>query len=446
MRIRKMRGTLSFPLILLCLFFLGLTTFCLPYTVNANKNVKIVFWLFGSPTSEADKGLSPDKWYITNAIKRFEKTNPGIKVDLQVFPEQGMPEKFKAAGIAKNGPDMTLLWSGSMLTANKEFILPLDKYFSKDEIKIMNSIEAVREGYKSNGDLLGVPSGNDLLIIYYNKKLFKKAKVDEKSLPKDMDGFYKLCAKLKQTGITPLAIGDKDGYHTDFFVTPVYTSVTGGNGIRNIINGKTTFSKDPDWIASVKAYQELFKRGYTNEDVVSLDDVGALSKFVNGQSAMITERPIVLSACLKTLKNDLGVFKIPNLRANAKYPNVIVGGPGAALVVTKYSKHPNETVKFLKFLITKDELERSIKERDHGAGSTPYKHVSPQTFTDPISRQFQQMAMNSTIIPWLDSQMPQEVSAEFFRLGAITLTGKMSAEEYAKALDAKMQQVLKDQK
>lgn len=404
--------------------------------------VKIVYWMFGDPTIEKDKGLPKEKWYITNAIKRFEEANPNIKVELLVLPQDGLGEKFKAAGVAQNGPDICNLWVGAMLIDNKQFILPLDKYFTADDLKNWGGELAVRENYNPQGPLMGAPSGNDSLVMFYNKAILKEAGVDLNAMPTDMEGLYAACEKIKKIGKTPMVFGDKEGYYSAFMLLPMYASVTGAQGLRDIIDGKQTFSGDPEFVAAAKAWQELYKRGYTNKDVASLDDGGGQTKFASGMAGFIATGQWLIPSALATLKDDLGMMKIPNLRADAKYPGTVVGGPGQAYIVTSYSKHPDEAVQFLKFLISKEEQETTITERDHGTGSTPYKYVSPEVFVDPFSKQLQEFAMNSLLIPWMDNQLPAEVGAEFYKMSPLLLSAKITPEEYCKRLDEKMQKVL----
>lgn len=411
---------------------------------KAPAKVELTYWLFGSPVIESDQGTPMDKWYITGAVKRFEEKT-GIKVNVVVLPADNLAEKFKAAGIAKNGPDISNIWVGGMIFDNKEFILPLDKYFTKAETDQISGLDAFRLKYQPTGPLYGVPYAeqNDTLVVYYNKKLFAQAGVDEKNLPTDMDGFYKLCDKLKAAGITPMAIGDKEGYYSAFFMLPIYASQTGTKGIRDLVEGKKKFAEDADFIAAAKAYQQMYTKGYTNKDVMSLEDTGAQAKFLAAQTAMIPVGPWLLGSAMRELGTGFSIMKIPALTAASPYKGVVVGGPGQGYCVTSYSKHPEEAVAFLKFLITKEEVERSLAEMSHGTGATPYKYVSPSVFTDENSKKLIEFNKTAPIaVPWMDNQMPQEVSAELYRTSALLLGGINTPEQFAANLDAVMAKAL----
>jgi raffinose/stachyose/melibiose transport system substrate-binding protein len=406
----------------------------------------LTYWLFGNPTTEADRGLPADQWWITNAVKRFEAANPNITVEVVVLPQDNIAEKFKAAGVAKNGPDVSNMWAGGILFDNKDFLLPIDKYFTADELSQIAAIDTFRDGYKADGTLYGVPYAdqNDSLVLYYNKKILTESGVDIAKMPTDMVEFLAVCEKVKKAGKVPLAIGDKEGYYSAFMLLPLYATATGSKGLRDILEGRTTFAGDADFVASAQAYQDLYKKGYTNKDVVSLDDSSGQAMFNSGKAAMVVTGPWLIATAMETLKDDLGMARWVDLRPDSKFKGAMVGGPGQGYVVTSYSKHPEEAVKFMKFLVSKDEGSRMITERNHGTGATPYKYISADVFTDPFSKQLVEFNKTAAIsVYWLDNQMPSEVSAELYRMSPLVLSGSLSALEFSKVLDEALGKTLK---
>lgn len=414
-----------------------------PEPTKAPEAVKIVYWMFGNPTNDADQGLPKDKWYITGAISRFEAANPGITVELLVLPQDGLGDKFKAAGVAQNGPDICNLWVGSMLVDNKQFIEPLDSYFTQAEKDSFGGLDSCRENYNPGGPMLGVPNGNDYLMMFYNKAMFKAAGIDDSAIPTDMPSLEAACQKIKATGKTPILIGNKEGWHAAFFLNSLFANAAGEQGIRDILDGRTTYAASPYFVTACKAWQDLYAKGYVNKDAASLDDSSSQTKFTAGGGAMVFVGQWLVSSALAVLKDDLGMAKIPSLDPASPNAGSIMGGPGQCFVVTSYSKHKDEAVKFLKFLISKQEVETSIQQTSHGTGSTPFKYVSPDVFTDPFSKQLQEFSTTSTIIPWFDNQMPADVASEFYRLSSLMLTGKMTAEDFAAKLDEATSKVSK---
>lgn len=415
-------------------------------TAEATKTpepVKLVYWLFGSPTIDADQGLPKDKWYITGAISRFEAANPGITIELLIQPQEGNGEKFKAAGIAQNGPDFTNLWTGNMLTDNKQFIEPLDSYFTQEEKDNFLGLDACRDKYSPDGALLGIPSNNDYLMMFYNKDIFKQAGIEDSALPTDMASLSAACEKIKAINKTPIVIGNKEGWQAVFFLGSLIANSGGEQGIRDILDGKTTYSASPSFVAACKAWQDLYTKGYVNKDAASMGDSDATTKFIAGNAGMVVVGQWLVASALPTLGDKLGMIKVPNIDAASPNAGTMMGGPGACMVITSYSKHKEEAVKFLKFLISKEEAEKSITDTMHGNGTTALKYVSSNVFTDPFSKQLMVLGSTSTVIPYLDNQMPADVSAEFYRLTSLMLTGKMTVEEFTAKLDEAASKVKK---
>ena len=63
-------------------------------------------------------------------------------------------------------------------------------------------------------DIVTATSGVSILGTYYNKDLFKEAGIE--SEPQTWDEFLEDCKKLKDAGIQPIVMGDKDQYVLQF--------------------------------------------------------------------------------------------------------------------------------------------------------------------------------------------------------------------------------------
>jgi len=400
------------------------------------------YWMIGNPTTEADQGKPADQWYVNQAVKRFE-AKTGIKVEVSIFPDQSaFADKFKAAGIAKNGPDVSGIWGGSVMFDNKDFILPLDPYFTADELSQIASINAFRYNYKPDGPLLGIPNAvsNDSLMLFYNKEIFKQAGISDAEIPTDVNSLVAACEKIKKIGVTPIAVGDQEGYYSAFMMLPLYASASGAQGIRDIVEGRKTFAQDGDFVAAARAYQQMYSLGYTNPDVVSLNDSAGQTLFASGKAAMIVTGQWMIAAGYQLLGDKLGMAKWIALRSDAKYKGLMVGGPSQAVCVTSYTKIPEQAVQFVKFLMSKEELIQCITVGNNSAGSTPFKVVPPDTFKDPFSKMLVDFNKNAPFsVFWLDNQLPQEVATELYRMSPLLLSSAMTVDQYV----AKMDEVMK---
>ena len=79
------------------------------------------------------------------------------------------------------------------------------------------------------------------------------------------------CEKIKAAGFTPFVIGDKDGYDGAWWFAHVgMQGLDSTDDLRQAIIGKADFT-DPHYTGWYSALDDMVKKGYFNQDVMSLD-------------------------------------------------------------------------------------------------------------------------------------------------------------------------------
>jgi raffinose/stachyose/melibiose transport system substrate-binding protein len=404
------------------------------------KNTTIVFWNSGYPTIDANnKSKTREEFYIVQAVKRFEEANPGIKVDLQDTPGgEELFTKFQAASIAKNGPDIAVIWSGNYLLRFKQFLEPMNAHFSKDERSRISGWESVSEDFKDGNKAYGVPFSSDGVFgLYYNKKLMANAGVDlEKNPPKNFNQFVDVLQKLKDSGTIPLGYSATSGF---WFIPSYWIAQTYGvAGVNDLATGKRKFT-DPKFEEIAKAWNTLYARGFTNTDQ-------AATQFTQGKIAMMAGGPTSINNFRKGLGNDLGMIKVPNFREDVAVPNGGVGGVGRAYAVPNYSKNKAEALKFIKFLMSKEEQTLKVKSGESGALPSVKDVPIESVMSDPISAQISKWANEPSAVFWPDNIYPAELAAEIVAQQQLLQTGKLSAAEFLQKIDKKRDDIVKSSK
>ncbi|ACZ42869.1 extracellular solute-binding protein family 1 [Thermobaculum terrenum ATCC BAA-798] len=402
--------------------------------------VKITFWNALYPTEDPNKKKKREQFYIYQAIKRFESANPHITVELVSVPgDPQMFTKFRTASIAKNGPDVFGTWSGNYMLNLKQFLEPLDSYFTQPEKDRITGWEAVTEGFRpGQGKTYGVPAGSDgCVCIFYNKDLLSKAGVDpEKNWPSDFAGFLQVLQQIKTTGVIPLTLGG-GGYVYHLLNYWIAQMIDGSPGLEELVTGKRKFS-DPKLVSIVQNWTKL--RPYTNPGAESAGDE-AVQLFYRKKAAMTTGGFWIISDARTTLGDALGMVKIPNYSDDAPIKNGGVGGVGTAFVVSNYSKHKQEAVDFIKFLMSKEEQE--LKAKSGEGNLVNVKDVDPnELYKDPLLRLQYKWGNEPTTIFWPDNVFPAELTAEEVAQAQLAWTGKLSPKDFMEKLDNKRDELL----
>ncbi|BBI33500.1 ABC transporter substrate-binding protein [Cohnella abietis] len=399
------------------------------------KKVKLVFWNTSYPTiDQNNKTKKKEEFYIYKAIKRYEEAHPGVTVDIQDVPDgTNAITKFQTAGIAGNGPDVTNLWSGNYTMDLKAFIQPLNSYLQKSDIDSMTGWNAVTENFADEGTIYGIPDGSDGTIgILYNKKMFADAGVDpEQNYPKNANEFLEMLKKLKASGVTPVGTGE-DGDFV-YFLDYWFAQMVGTPGINDIVNGKMDFHNDK-LVEVMKSYLQLYTDGNVKTDQHE-------TQFFNGKVAMIFGGFNLVNDARKALGDNLGMFKIPNYSEDALVKNGGIGGTGADFVVSKSSEHPEEAVKFILFLLSKEEQVERFKD---GYGKLlNIQNVDATEFTqDPLIIRQQQWASEDSTIFWPDNIYPSELSDYISSLNALVIKSQLDTSDFLSKLDQKRNEIL----
>jgi raffinose/stachyose/melibiose transport system substrate-binding protein len=400
----------------------------------AGKPVTLTFWC-GSAYYNSDEAKKPQsEWAITKIVKQFEAENPGVSVD--VTPYEVSSEsiaKFKAAAIAKNGPDVLELWTGSYLFPLKDILLPLNKYIPAEDKKNIVGWNAVTYNFAPNGDILGYPCGNNYAGLVYNKALIKAAGMDwDKNPPKTTVEFKDALKKIKETGVIPFGFDGSKGRILHYATIYWWVEESGYERLVTNAQGKTRYVDDKGFLNLMTFMRSLYSDGLTNVDAATSVDYE--SKFSTGKYAVTVGGVNNAKAFEAALgPQNFGFLPFPSMSANPKVKASIIGGAGNCLAIGNYSKNPDLAFKFVSFLSSKPmfiALSKSV---------TTFPTRNDVTLDDLgwTSDPFRQkiFELSKSFAFWVDNSIPAAQYDEMKRFFPAVLTGKLSALDFAAQMD-----------
>lgn len=385
-----------------------------------------------------EQKLAQEEWYISQAFRRFEKANPGVTVELVVQPDAAASHQlFKAAAVAGNAPDVGVLWSGQYLFGIKDAIRPIGDIVPKEDLQNLVGWDQVREGFRSDGKLLGYGAYSvTLCFIFYNKDLVQKAGLDfEANPPRTLPEFDAALEKLKGSGVLPMVFDESFPWFNLQVAVYWWYQLSGPERIIKNCLAEEKFSEDQGLLKMLDYYHSLWKKGYVNKDAATSTDYWA--KFLQGKAAMtagisqtITEAQAALGA------DNIGVIAPPEMDPNSSYAtDCVVGGPGGGVVVSNNSKHPELAVKLISFLCSKPETLELLKHQTF----VPIRKdiTAAEMGFAPGSVQEKVFGYKDKYVYFVDNILTPGVVDEYYKLVPLVLVGKMTPLDFAKALDAK---------
>ena len=254
-------------------------------------------------------------------IDEYMAANPNVTIEVEALDEEAYKTKFKA--YAMDGmPDVVSIWGQPSF---------LDEVLDAGVLAELNEadyadygfIAGSLEGFKKDDKLYGLPRNTDIMLIYYNQKMFDD---NGWKVPATYDELKKLCADIKAAGITPIAMDGGDGWPMACFLTDIFVKVAGtdyADIVRNAV-AAGDFSapemKEATQILVDSVAAGMFQVGYDSQDYGT-----TMNLFTNGQAAMYC---MGSWDCSMALNEDIAPEIRDNIRAFTM--PVVDGGKGGA--------------------------------------------------------------------------------------------------------------------
>jgi multiple sugar transport system substrate-binding protein len=253
---------------------------------------------------------------------------------------------------SQSGPDLWYNWSGtwSLEPAWKGCTVPNEEILSAEDIAANpNAQETLYQGQTWN-----FPLYQFVYPIVYNKALFEAAGLDPESPPTTWQDFIAAMEALKGSGVTPFALGLKDGFGAEILAAGQLEKQPASNPDyykQLVIDGD--FTSD-DWVLWLEKAVEM--KPYFNEDANSLGFAEGLALFQNEQAAMVAGAPGV-QAVIKAMVDEgkqVGIMKAPAFDDGSWADSLVHTGNG--FQVTSWSQNKEVAGAFMAFMQTPERL------------------------------------------------------------------------------------------
>ncbi len=373
--------------------------------------------------------------YFNDVNGDFEKSHPGVKVEIQYIPWLSGQQKFItsiAGGVAPDVAEMGSTWNGQF--ADMGALEPMDRYVDQWGYRDDFSPGLV-ESATLDGKLYGAPWYAGARGLIYRKDWFKEAGLEA---PKTWDEFLQAAKVLTKDT-------DKDGK------IDRYGFALQGNGRHTWLpliwqnGGEIAVRKDGKWVSAIdqpaavealKWFTELLTRyKVTPEASVTWGALEARQAFALGKAAMFIEGSWGLEPILKSnpdLEGKIGVAMMPR---GKKDGSSFAGGSN--LVIFKQSKNKELAAEYVKMLLQPKNLIDFAKEVKFFPGRVSTYDIYKN---DPVLKVFADQMKAARSYPATPAWGAVEKSVVTNMIQEM-LSGKISVEEGAKKYAARMNEI-----
>jgi ABC-type glycerol-3-phosphate transport system substrate-binding protein len=282
------------------------------------------------------------------AIAAFEEANPGIEVNVTVFPIQEYRDRLLVAVQSGEAPDMATLdqiWMAEFAASGS--IIPLDSYIEASGVNPDDFFPGAWGSNVWNDQTWGVPLNNDVWEqMYFNRDLFEAAGLDPDDPPNTWPELLEACRALTnapdQYGIALMGSGE--------FITVTINSFIQSNG-GSILNedGTEAALNSAESVEAIEYYRQIAEE-CAPPGTANRIEPEAIGLFTAGQAAIGFFGSWQQDTFRNTELNwDVAMMPVPE---EGDTFHGTLGGWNMAIFAG--SEHPDETWAYVEFLTGKD--------------------------------------------------------------------------------------------
>lgn len=266
-------------------------------------NQTITFWnVFTGSDGEILKSI----------VNKYNSENKkGIKIEMQIMPNDTLQQKLPAAIATKTAPTMVLFGVENLATyVSSGSLEDLSDFWTTTSIDKNNFLSNVLDLSYIDGKLYGTPMQYNASYLYWNKDLFKAAGLDPEKPPKTLDELATYAVKLtnpakKQFGLSL----PKDAFYPQFLWA-------NGGDVVDLKNNKNLLNSDANlktltWLQDLAVNKKVTPTGVTGSESDTM--------LQNGQIAMAMSGPWQINGLRKNNIN-FGVTAVPSGSAGQASP------------------------------------------------------------------------------------------------------------------------------
>ena len=325
-----------------------------------------------------------------NIVEAFNKANDGkYKVEVEAADTETHSKNMKLK--AEDGTLPQIFWiEGSEAAEYSEAGVLMDMTeFLDENPDIKTALGGMDAAFKDDNGQYGLPYQCNVQGIFYNKELFDKAKAAYPTDATTYDEFIEIIKKLKDSGVTPLAIGGKNSAFAMWEFNEFLARYGWEDNIGNILEGKDKFN-NKELVACFEKLQGLKDAGAFPENMATIEYFDAKQLFNEGKAAMFGTGQWDCAEFDENIGDKIGFWWGPRFTDTQSNQEIVMKVPSAPIgisaAVADDEKLKEGVYEFLKFYYGEDAAKISYE------GS-----IFPATSYEGLAASDSQYSMNTMI-------------------------------------------------
>lgn len=394
---------------------------------SSQEAVTIRWWHINTNEAEAD--------FYQGLADQFMAENPHVTIEITILENEAFKSRLVTVMQAGDPPDLFQSWGGGVLWTFADAGLVRDiSPELEGEWKDSFTAQAALEIFGRDGAYYGVPTTWGAVGLFYNRDLFEQAGLDPDAPPETWEEFLDAVQTLKDVGITPIALGERDKWTGHFWWVYLAIRLGGQDAFLAAYNRDGSFADEP-FVQAGEYLQQLIDLepfpdgflGLTYNDQSALMGNGEAAMELMGQWGPAVQAGNSVSG--EGIGDSLGWFPFPAVEGGAGNPDDVLGG-GDGIAVG--ANAPDEAIEFLQF-VTNAENQRAAAE----IWVVPVVEGTEDVFEDnPVMAQIISARNEASYFQlYYDQFLPPSVGATVNDAVEMLFAGVASPEEVAQMIE-----------
>ncbi|PFG30544.1 ABC transporter substrate-binding protein [Paramicrobacterium agarici] len=342
------------------------------------------------------------KQFWEDAAAAFEKDHDGVTIRIQALQNEDLDGKLQTALNSGNAPDIFLQRGGGKMAAMVDAgqLMDITNELSDTAQEQISKETFAAETYQDKiwaMPIAVLPGG-----MFYSQDLFDEAGISEN--PETIDDLEGAVGKLKDAGISPIALGAKDAWPAAHWY--YFFALRECSSDVMLETADTMDFSDGCWLKAAEDLEDFasiepFNEGFltTSAQQGAGSSAGLIANHQAAMELMGAWDPGVIGSLTPDEKPlpDLAWFPFPEVPGGNGEPGSMMGG------VDGYScsaSAPPECVEFLNYLATADVQENYYK----AFNAPPVNTEAQKAVTEPYLKQILEAYNEAPFVSqWLDT-------------------------------------------
>jgi len=384
-------------------------------------------------------------WHISTAedhkavwqklADEYMAEHPNVNIEISVLENEAFKTKLTTVMQSGEPPDIFQSWGGGVMNEYAEagLLKDITADLDADGGAWRDTFAPGALGVYSYKDKnYGVPWDMGMIGFWYNKDLFAQAGID--APPATWSELLEDVQKLKDAGITPIALGEGDKWPGMHMWAYLVTRLGGKANFEGALLRTGSFTDAPFVEAGVKLQElialEPFQDGFLGatygDEATAMGNSKAAMELM-GQWAPAVQKDN--SVDKQGLGDKLGWFPFPAVEGGAGDPGDAVGG-GNGVAIGKDAEP--EAIDFVKYLTTKEAQQELVKINV----AIPVVKGGEEAMTDPLMITLQESLANAEYFQlYYDQALPPAMGSVINDSVQGIFAGTLTPEQAAQAIE-----------